>query len=397
MKKRITAFFMAVAMALSMVACGGAPKENPDAIIHEYTPPQFSEEYMPAEITTDQHLYDAWEYVIDKAMGDGAIFSGVPAFSMSKGYFRQETANMGYEHMELTASTLTAQADGYNIEISNYLNHEETTAVNEISLQIFNMNEDDFNPATLENANNVITLGRSQQVLGKTTDEMFEYLEISDLMLEFIKKFGSSSSSGYGSSVGTQYSYSWYEGDSARYQIIYTEGRDTFYNTDTASISFIREENGYEQNISYSNVSGGPVCSVHFREDALSEAYMQNLPKGAADWRTKESMVDIWLITEKTENGVTTAVDVDWTTYLELGWGDRGRMKVPVFADSDVEIEWRIAGEIYQENPDEKLVFRVEATSTILPWMLLEYHYADDSIVVKNQDNTLSYKFERLG
>ena len=83
MKKRITAAFLAVIMAFGLVACG--PAENPDAILYEYTPYEFSPVAMPREIVVDQDMYDAWEYVIDKAMGGGAIFNGVPAFSMSKG------------------------------------------------------------------------------------------------------------------------------------------------------------------------------------------------------------------------------------------------------------------------------------------------------------------------
>ena len=381
-------------MAITMVACGSG--QNPDAILHEYTPPEFSPEAMPREIVVDQDMYDAWEYVIDKAMGDGAVFSSVPAFSMSKGYFRQETEKMGYEHRELTASSLTARAEGYNIDIYNYLNHDEKAPIEEISVQIFGMDQADFNQEILDNVNSTITLGQSQQLLGKTTDEMFEYLEITDLMLEFIKQFGSSSKSNYGSSSDIQYSYAWFAGNTAWYHIIYTEGYDSFYKADTASISFIREENGYEQQVSYSNVSGGPVCSVHCKERRLNEKYMQSFEKNASRWHTKESMVDLWIITEKIENGISTAFATGSDADLLLDWKSCGQMEVPVFSDNLVDIDWSRCNDAIQENPEEKLVFEVEVDNKQLPSVLMEYYYADDSIIMKNEENTLAYKFERV-
>ena len=381
-------------MAITMVACGSG--QNPDAILYEYTPPVFSPEAMPREIVADQDMYDAWEYVIDKAMGDGATFDGVPAFSMSKGYFRQQTKKMGYGHMEYTKTTLYAKGEGFDITVANYSSVDEIKPIKEISVQIFGMDEADFNQEILDNVNSTVTLGQSQQLLGKTTDEMFEYLEITDLMLEFIKQFGNSNNTSHGSVSSIQYSYVWYEGDTARYHIIYTEGYDSFYKADTASISFIRQENGYEQDVSYSNVSGGPVCSVRYKEGRLSEGTIQSFAKGAADWHTKESMVDLWIITEKIENGISTAFATGSHADLLLDWKSCGQMLVPVFSDNLVDINWSRCYEYLQENPEEKLVFKVEVYNNHLSSVIMEYYYADDSIIMKNEENTLAYKFERV-
>lgn len=381
-------------MAITMVACGSG--QNPDAILYEYTPPEFSPEAMPREIVVDQDMYDAWEYVIDKAMGDGAIFGDVPAFSMSKGYFRQETEKMGYEHMEYTKTTLYAKGEGFDITVANYSSVDEAEPIKEISLQIFGMDQADFNQEILDNVNSTVTLGQSQQLLGKTTDEMFEYLEITDLMLEFIKQFGKSSKSNYGTVSTIQYSYLWYEGDTAMYHIIYTEGYESFRKADSASISFIREENGYEQQVTYSNVSGGPVCSVDYEEKRLSEGIIQNFAKAAADWRTKESMVDLWIITEKIENGISTAFSTGSDADLLLDWKSCGKMAVPVFSDNLVDIDWSRCFEYLQENPEEKLVFKVEVYNDHLSSVFMEYYYANDSIIMKNEENTLAYKFERV-
>ena len=378
MKKRITAAFLAVIMAFGLVACG--PAENPDAILYEYTPYEFSPVAMPREIVVDQDMYDAWEYVIDKAMGDGAIFNGVPAFSMSKGYFRQETEKMGYEHMELTKASLHAKGEGVQISVANYSSVDEAKPIKEISVQFFSMDKDDFNPEILNEVNNILSLGRSRQVLGKSKDEMLEYLEISDLMLKFIKYFG-----GY-----------WYKDDTALYSVVYEEGYDSFYNSETVQLAFKREENGRSQRITFSNVSGGPICSVRYEEaNDYNEEHMETFSTNAKNWHTRENMVDLWIVAEKIENGTATAVDFDMTKYLELDWLHQGRMKVPVFADDDVKIEWTETVYYQQENPDEKLMFDVKTDNQ--PDMIMEYYYADDSIILKNEENTLAYRFKRIG
>jgi len=192
------------------------------------------------------------------------------------------------------------------------------------------------------------------------------------------------------------YTYYWYEGDTARYSVIYYEGYDSFYKMDTMNLTLSREENGRSQKIRYSNVSGGPVCAIQYEEDDdYSEEYMQSVAQGAAQWRTKESMVGQWAVSEKIENGTALAVENDTAQYLELDWGSLGYMSVPELSDINSEISWRNAYDRLQENPEEKLVFEVTVDYGLLPNVIMEYYYADDSIIVKNAENTLAYRLER--
>ena len=157
-----------------------------------------------------------------------------------------------------------------------------------------------------------------------------------------------------------------------------------------------REENGRSQRITFSNVSGGPICSVRYEEaNDYNEEHMKTFSTNAKNWHTGENMVDLWIVAEKIENGTATPLDFDMTKYLELDWRHQGRMKVPVFADDDVKIEWTETVYYQQENPDEKLMFDVKTDNQ--PDMIMEYYYADDSIILKNEENTLAYRFKRIG
>ena len=88
MKKKITAFLLAAAMLLSFAAC--SEKSDADAIIHECEVPVYDTVDMPLTIETEEDMRTAWKYVINKAIGDGATFNGVPVTRMSQAYFVEE-------------------------------------------------------------------------------------------------------------------------------------------------------------------------------------------------------------------------------------------------------------------------------------------------------------------
>lgn len=310
--KRFTALLLSLVMVFSLVACGDTQQTNANkdevVALLDYTVPQYIKAEMPKEINTVEDMRMAWQSVINCFLDSGVQYNGIPVASMTKGYARGELTKDGYKVTDWNTMEIWAEKDGHKISAQE----DEENRVTDFKVQFFHMDEIDCDWDAVADVNSKVTIGDVQNIFGKTFEEMFNQLGVTDLMLAYVEVCGGQ--------------FYWYDENNYYYGVIFEEGLDN-QNKYDISISFSRLENGSDQSIHIYNAEEY-VSTVYYSENFYDEKYAESMAKHAGVWRMENNLISkVWYS--------------DAGGYIIFDDGDVAEARIPELSGDKLYVRWQ--------------------------------------------------------
>ncbi|MBE6887617.1 MAG: hypothetical protein E7484_04250 [Ruminococcaceae bacterium] len=398
MKKKITALLLAAVVVFGFAACGGE-QVNEDVKLYDYEAPEYAQNDMPLSIETEEDVRDAFRYIINNAVGDGATFNGISVTDMSQQYFIDETAKNGYETEEFYGS-FKADGDYYFMQAGNMVDRYDYSK--RLDSIYVNFKDEELPAEAVEKFNSEICIGRADEVIGKSIAEAIVTLGIDDDLLNWIMQFETKNKD------NTYYGYSWYEGPEVFYRVQLTKTDNNAWGKTDYQLTFKREKNGHSEEIEYNTLMSRYCNNItfvrytekfYFEDYDSYEDYLEIQKLSERRWFLKREMSGGWVATEKIENGTAVPLAPD-EAYLEIDLLGNAIVHLPGLTDDFADASCKTVGAANIKTTENGEVYYMPLTVSEAGKqyfiMESEYSYEQDMFVLYKEDGSLKFVFERL-
>jgi len=388
MKKRASVLGVLLIMLLVVSVSGCGAKEE----LREYT--QVSHELypMPDSIVTEQELREAWKSVISHVLDGGVTFKGEPVAAMTPAYMLEVAEDSEYFIMDSLVYDVNFLADNYSLSADTkvfddvLIGFESGEVINEIRLSAPSLDAKDgtLEAETIEEIKGDFKIGNAIDVLGLTTEEMLEALEITSDMFNTLRDMQDDEMSWCEDSDGYAY-----------WKVSFNEffdGAGHLFHT----LSLYRIDKAHYQ---YMGIIAVDKCveTIEYGEIFYTEEQKEEFSASAEAVLTEEKAKAEAMA--KTE-AVLAEVDLtgrwetteDTSVFIEIGNSNLGIIYLPgVTNDISAMNLWADTEEAADNR--EYTLFEIEVLSfeEVVATLELRYNAEDQSATLTDKDNSFSY------